>query len=58
MKERIEEIFRVLKQLDIKATPNNVSILNGVFILLKTIYDELEAKEGGDGDGRPEADPE
>lgn len=57
MKEQVEEIFRVLKQLDIKATPNNVSILNGVFMLLKTIYNELEAKEGGDGDG-PQTDPE
>ncbi len=57
MKEEIEEIFRVLKQLDIKATPNNVSILNGVFMLLKAIHNELEAKEG-DGDGRPDADPE
>lgn len=57
MKEEIEEIFRVLKQLDIKATPNNVSILNGVFMLLKTIHTELESKEGGDGDG-PQTDSE
>ena len=57
MKEEIEEIFRVLKLLDIKATPNNVSILNGVFMLLKTIHTELEAKEGGDGDG-PQTDSE
>ena len=57
MKEQIEEIFRVLKLLDIKATPNNVSIMDGVYVLLKTIHNELEAKEG-DGDGGPEADPE
>ena len=57
MKEKIEEIFRVLKLLDIKATPNNVSILHGVFTLRKAMYNELEAKEG-DGDGGPEADPE
>ena len=57
MKEQIEEIFRVLKLLEIKATPNNVSILHGVFTLLKAMYNELEAKEG-DGDGGPEADPE
>jgi len=57
MKEEIEEIFRVLKLLDIKATPNNVSIMNGVYTLLKAIHNELEAKEGT-GDGGTEADPE
>ena len=41
MKERIENIFEALKQLDIKATPNNVSILNGVFEVLRGIYQEM-----------------
>lgn len=57
MKEKIKAIFEALKQLDIKATPPNVSILDGVYIFLKEIYAELDKKEG-DSDGGHEADPE
>jgi len=49
MKEKIYEIFEALKKLDIKATPGNVSIMNGVFVYLKDIYTELENKERGEG---------
>lgn len=54
MKDKVAAIFEALKQLDIKATPGNVSIMNGVFNYLKEIYAEMEA----DGDGRPEDHPE
>ena len=45
MKEQIEKVFEALKLLDIKATPNNVSILNDVFIVLRGIYQEMEKGE-------------
>lgn len=38
MKEQIESVFNALKELDIKATPHNVSILSGVFDILREIY--------------------
>ena len=56
MKEKIEEIYNALKKLEIKATPGNVSILNGVFVFLKEIYAELD--KGGDSGERTEPDPE
>ena len=55
MKEKVKAIFDALKQLDIKATPGNVSILNGVFVFLKEIYAELD--KGGDSDEHTEPDP-
>ena len=54
MQKKIKAVFEALKQLDIKATPGNVSIMHGVFNYLKEIYAEMEA----DGDGRPEDHPE
>ena len=45
MKEKIEEIFNVLQSLDMKPTPHNVSILNGVYSFLREIYKELEVQE-------------
>ena len=56
MKEKIEEIYEALKKLEIKATPGNVSILNGVFVFLKEIYAELG--KGGNNDERTESDLE
>lgn len=60
IKEKIKAVFEALKQLDIKATPENVSIMHGVFVFLKEIYAELEKEQenGGDGNGRPEDHPE
>ena len=40
--DKIETIFEALKLLDIKPTPNNVSIMNGVYNGLKQIYAEME----------------
>ena len=59
-KEKVKAVFEALKQLDIKATPENVSIMNGVYVFLKEIYAELEKeqKNGGNGNGRPEDHPE
>jgi uncharacterized protein (UPF0147 family) len=46
MKEKIEEIFNALQELEsIKTTPRNISILNGVFNLLRGIYHDLEVGE-------------
>ena len=38
MKEKIETVFNALQELDIKATPHNVSLLSGVFDLLRDLY--------------------
>ena len=45
MKERINECFEALKELDIKPTPNNVSILAGVYDNLRAVYADLVEKE-------------
>ena len=49
MKEQIEAVFNALKELDIKATPHNVSILDGVYDILREIYNG-----GNDNAGNPE----
>ena len=49
MLERIMVAFDALKELDIKPTPHNVSILNGVFEQLRAVYNEL--KEGEENAG-------
>ena len=49
MKEQIEAVFNALKELDIKATPHNVSILSGVYDILREIYNG-----GNDNAGNPE----
>ena len=41
MEEKVKAVFEALKQLDIKSTPNNVSIMHGVFTYLKEIYAEM-----------------
>ena len=46
MEERIKVVFDALKELDIKPTPHNVSIMNGVYEQLRIVYNEL--KEGAD----------
>ena len=51
MKDRIEAIFNTLQTLDIKATPNNVSIMDGVYAELRGIYQEMEVSENGRKDG-------
>ena len=60
MKDKLLAVFEALKQLDIKATPGNVSILHGVFNYLKEIYAELDKAQenGGKADGGPEDHPE
>ena len=46
MKDKVNEIFNALQELDIKATPHNVAILDGVFDVLRAIYAELVKKDG------------
>ena len=52
MKEKIREIFEALQLIDIKQTPNNVSILNGVFAYLREIFKELEEQVNAGTEGR------
>ena len=54
MKEKIESVFNALQELDMKPTPNNVSIMDGVFSVLRDVYQELKGAE----DGRAAADPD
>ena len=56
MKDSIEACFNSLQELDLKPTPHNVSILNGVYDVLRGIYQELE-KEGAEN-GRTAVDTE
>ncbi len=42
MKEKIKACFDALQALDIRPTPANVSILNGVYERLRAVYNELE----------------
>lgn len=48
MKEKINEVFTALQGLDIKATPNNVSIMSGVFATLREIYQEMGEQENAE----------
>lgn len=57
MKDRIKQVYDALKELDMKPTPNNTSIMAGVYRVLKDIYAELEEKEVND-DGRRNVDDE
>ena len=51
MKEKLEECFNALQGLDMKPTPGNVSIMDGVYALMKEIYKELEGLEDAGKDG-------
>ena len=53
MREKINEVFEALKQLDMKPTPQNVSIMNGVYQFLREIYHEM-----GEADERAASDSE
>ena len=55
MKEKIEACFMRLQALDIKPTLHNVEIMTQTLYDLRDIYNELKE---GEGDGRPQADPE
>ena len=48
MQEKLNDVFTALQELDIKATPHNVSILNGVFEILREIYQEMGEKENAE----------
>ena len=59
MREEINAIFDILQGLDIKATPNNVQILDATFNSLRKIYKELEesANVGNSAENGTTADP-
>lgn len=48
MKEKIESVFNALQELDVRPTPQNVSILNAVFEVLRGIYQEMGEKENAE----------
>lgn len=52
MKEKVEDVFNVLRELDIKATPNNVSILDGVYATLREIYQRMEEAENAGNESK------
>lgn len=56
MKQQIKEVFEALQLLDMKPTPNNVSIMNGVFEMLRGIYARME--DDADAGTENAADPE
>ena len=61
MKEKIEAVFNTLQELDMKPTPHNVSIMDGVFSCLREIYKEMEiSKNVGteSAENGPAVDPE
>lgn len=58
MKEMIAVVFDSLKELDVKSTPHNVSILNGVYEILRGIYHEMEEKENAGTKDRSTSDPD
>lgn len=51
MLKKLEDIYDALQDLEIKPTPNNAAIMNGVFLVLREIYNELKEKEGANNDG-------
>lgn len=57
MLEKLEQCFDALQSLDMKPTPHNVSIMDGVYSLLRELYGELKKKEETI-DGGPTADPD
>ena len=59
MKEKLTACFDGLQELDMKPTPHNVSIMDGVYSLLREIYrelDEMEDKNDGRTENGPAAD--
>lgn len=56
MKEKLRDAFDALKELEIRATPRNVQILNAVYNTLREIYAEMEEAERRETDGQA-ADP-
>ena len=48
MKEKIESVFNALQELDVRPTPQNVSILNAVYEILRGIYQEMGEKENAE----------
>ena len=45
MKEKLTDIFNALQELELKPTPNNVSILDGVYAVLREVYKEMGEDE-------------
>ena len=50
-KELLVKAFELLKELDLKPTPNNVCVLNTVYELIRKAYMELDKKAKEEKDG-------
>lgn len=48
MKEKIDAVFNILQMLELKPTPNNTSIMCGVYNTLREVYQKLEEMEAKD----------
>lgn len=61
MPEKIEMVFEALKGLELKPTPANVSIMDGVYSVLREIYQLAKGENGDAGTGTengPAVDPD
>lgn len=56
MKDRIQVCFNALQELDIKPTPHNVSILNGVYETLRSVYSDIDKGKEGENVARQTVD--
>ena len=56
MQNKIEEAFDALQELNMKPTPHNVSIMIGVYEILKEVYAELESMKDARTENRAAAD--
>ena len=50
MKEMLSNSFDALQQLEMPITANNASIMNGVYLRLKEVYQGLEEMENAKAD--------
>ena len=56
MQKKIEEVFDALQALDMKPTPHNVSIMCGVYEVLREVFNELEGMKDAGTENRSAAD--
>ena len=49
--KQIESVFEALKELEMKMTPKNASIMTAVYQILKDVYSKLNKEEETNDDG-------
>ena len=55
MKDEVKSVFDLLQQLDMKPTPNNVSIMTIVYDTLRGLFND---QKEGENSGGSSSDPE